>query len=93
MHISVSNFAAIFKTSGMCYKLHRALYSVKQEEFFFFHFFVGIFWAATLQIISETFGTKFTKTNTKSGFLSKGHPISKKKLGQIEVWMWEVSLI
>ena len=66
MHITISNFAAIFN---------------KLQEFF---------WAATLQIIYETFGTKFTKTNTRFGFLSKNHPISKKKMGRIGVRMWEI---
>ena len=50
------------------------------HAFFSLNFFAGIFfWATTFQIISETSGTKFTKTNTRSGFLSKNHPISKKK--------------
>ena len=39
---------------------------------------------ATLQIRSKTVGTKFTKTNTRSRFLSKNHPISKNKWVKLE---------
>jgi len=70
-YFSFKIFSNIQRNSGMCYNLHKVLSWVKQEEFFFFQFF----WAVALQIRYETFSTKFTKTNTISGLLSKNHLI------------------
>jgi len=36
-----------------------------------------MFWVASLQIISKTFYAKFSKINTKSGFLVKNTQIQK----------------
>jgi len=82
--IRISGIRAGYDSMGMMVSC------IFQSQFFCRKFF---FWAATLQIRSETFGTKFIKTNTRSRFLSKNHPISKKKMGRIRVWMWEISLI
>jgi len=70
VHISVSIFCNnIQQTLGMCCNLHKALSWAKQEEFFFLHFFVGIFWVKSLKIIFETFGAKLKKKI--SGILAK----------------------
>ena len=78
MHISVSNFEAIFNKLQACATTSTEHFLGSSRKIFLF-FFAGIFWAKTLQIRYETFGTKFTKINTRSGFLSKNHPISKTK--------------
>ena len=64
MQISVSIFRSnLQQTSCTCYDLHKTLSWAKWEEFVF-HFFAGIFWAVSLQIISEIFGEKSTKKIT-----------------------------
>jgi hypothetical protein len=82
MHVSISNFVAIFNKLQACATTSTEHFlGSSRKNFSFLIFLQDFFWAATLQIRSETFGTKFTKTNTRSGFLSKNHPISKKKNG------------
>ena len=85
MHISVSNFAAIFNKLQACATTSTEHFlGSSRKNFSFFIFLQEFFWAATLQIIYEKFGPKFTKKNTISGFLSKTHPILKKKWVELE---------
>lgn len=80
MHISVSNFAAIFnKLQAYATTSTKHFLGSSRKNFFLIFLQEFFFWAVTFQIRSKKFGTKFTKTNIRSGFLSKNHPISKKK--------------
>ena len=72
MHVSISNFAAIFNKIQACATTSTELSWVKQEEFFLFSFFCRIyFWVAKLQIRSVHFGTRSEKSNCISEFLVK----------------------
>ena len=65
MHVSVSNFAAIFNKLQACATTSTEHFlGSSRKNFSFLIFLQDFFWAATLQIRSETFGTKFTKSNT-----------------------------